>query len=449
MNIALQTTSASEGTFIIEIIPDDYAQQVDNAIREYNKKISLKGFRKGHIPHELVRRRYGKEILERILYEISANAIDTYIKDKGLILWEEPLLLYNNPTDALQPDYQQKIQLKWCCALIPEIDWSNLADIQQTTYTIKGISEESVSSWVNEFLKRYGHIETVSKSEQHVDLTQGILIGENNFKKDFYLLADANLGPNNPSLLGLHPNDTILLTLSPTIPYVIPDTYVREEEAALYDQTLNLLKTLEGTYTYTITAIHRPVPTTLDTAFFKRIFPQEEITTVEKFKEILTKTIINHVQEIADELSNYEMKKNILEKVTIAIPTNFINQKIAQTYFNEPETWLLPIQQMNASNFCWEAIKCRIRKEQQIKITENEFLDQLKKQYTESLKPRKIPGMESAPTPRQRQAIHDRLVEEKIFASLKNKITIHSAEKTVEEFDTVLREKKPLTQILK
>ena len=80
MNIVQENIDALNAVLKVKLSPEDYKPQVDTAIRQVKKKVSMPGFRPGHVPESLVRKMYGKSVLADELNKIVANSVDKYIR---------------------------------------------------------------------------------------------------------------------------------------------------------------------------------------------------------------------------------------------------------------------------------------------------------------------------------------------------------------------------------
>ena len=54
MNISKESTSELTATIRLAITPEDYTEQVNKVIKDYQKKANIPGFRPGHVPSGLV-----------------------------------------------------------------------------------------------------------------------------------------------------------------------------------------------------------------------------------------------------------------------------------------------------------------------------------------------------------------------------------------------------------
>ena len=81
----------------IEIVPEDYAEEVRKKLAERRRTAEFKGFRKGMVPASLIKRVYGEQALVDAVNDVITTSLDKYITDNGLHLLGEPLGSENQP----------------------------------------------------------------------------------------------------------------------------------------------------------------------------------------------------------------------------------------------------------------------------------------------------------------------------------------------------------------
>ena len=63
MNIVREQREQNTSLIKVTVGEQDYAQEVDKALREYKRKANVPGFRPGMVPMSLIRKMYGKGVL--------------------------------------------------------------------------------------------------------------------------------------------------------------------------------------------------------------------------------------------------------------------------------------------------------------------------------------------------------------------------------------------------
>ena len=91
MKIDLKKIDKLNSTISISIEKKDYENKVDSVIKDYKSKINLPGFRKGHVPLSLIRKKYEKAIIVEETNKILSESLNKYIVDNSLKILGNPV----------------------------------------------------------------------------------------------------------------------------------------------------------------------------------------------------------------------------------------------------------------------------------------------------------------------------------------------------------------------
>ena len=91
MNITKESTGELTATIKIEVGPSDYEKQVEEALKDLQKKANLKGFRPGKVPFGLIRKMYGKSALAEEVNKILSESLNNYIVENKIEVLGYPL----------------------------------------------------------------------------------------------------------------------------------------------------------------------------------------------------------------------------------------------------------------------------------------------------------------------------------------------------------------------
>jgi trigger factor len=93
MNITKTNTDDVNAILKVAISKEDYLPKVEKALQDYRKKVTLKGFRVGHVPANLIKKMYGNAILFEEVNKATSEALNNYIKDEKLDILGQPIPL--------------------------------------------------------------------------------------------------------------------------------------------------------------------------------------------------------------------------------------------------------------------------------------------------------------------------------------------------------------------
>ena len=96
MNITKNQIDDLNATIKIELGKEDYAGRVEKALKDYQKKVVVNGFRPGKTPMGIVKKMYGKSLLvdeiNKVLGESLNNYISTFLGYRTLSIYKHQIV---------------------------------------------------------------------------------------------------------------------------------------------------------------------------------------------------------------------------------------------------------------------------------------------------------------------------------------------------------------------
>ncbi|HEV8512533.1 MAG TPA: trigger factor family protein, partial [Cyclobacteriaceae bacterium] len=126
MNITLDKKSATDGLIKIQLKESDYQPKVEEKVRDYARKATIKGFRQGHVPAGVIRKMYGKGILVEEVNHIISHSVSDYIRDNKLRVLGDPLP-NEEKARTIDWDFQKDFEFEFQIGLVEDftVDLSN------------------------------------------------------------------------------------------------------------------------------------------------------------------------------------------------------------------------------------------------------------------------------------------------------------------------------------
>lgn len=162
MNITQTQIDDLNATLKVQLDKDDYATRVNDALKEYQKKAVIDGFRKGKTPFGIIRKMYGKAVLIEEINKLIGEGLTKYIQDNTLNLLGEPL---PNETEGQDLNLdQENFEFTYDIALAPVMNVKLSKREKVPYYTIK-IDDEMIDKQVESICKNSGSLEVVDVVE--------------------------------------------------------------------------------------------------------------------------------------------------------------------------------------------------------------------------------------------------------------------------------------------
>ena len=84
MNIVREQREQNTSLIRVTVGEQDYAQEVEKALREYRRKANIPGFRPGMVPMGIIKKMYGKGVVAEQSYRKASNAVFEYLQKEGI-----------------------------------------------------------------------------------------------------------------------------------------------------------------------------------------------------------------------------------------------------------------------------------------------------------------------------------------------------------------------------
>jgi trigger factor len=206
----------------VEIPPERVAREMDRAFDDYSRHARIPGFRKGHIPIDVVRRRFGKEVRDEVVGSLVREEATRILAEKKLEPVEAPIL------EEVKYEDGQPLSFRATFEILPEIA---VADYRKMAVSVPRheVTDELVENSLRGMAERAAKLEeTPARPVQKGDYIVGTLScrfvrGRGKNLKDEKLFLEAGSEENHPdfnaAILGMEPGT------SRTFEVEYPDDY--------------------------------------------------------------------------------------------------------------------------------------------------------------------------------------------------------------------------------
>ncbi len=164
------TEKAKEGlsrVYNVVVEKSEIATSLDKKIAEIAPTLNIKGFRKGKVPVNHVRRMYGKSIMAELLNELVQQGIDQAVNDNGVRPASNPEV---GSIDNIESVLDGKTDLAFDVNLdiLPEFEPTDISKIE-ITRPVAEASEEEIQTALEEIAKQSQSFETKTGKAKNGD----------------------------------------------------------------------------------------------------------------------------------------------------------------------------------------------------------------------------------------------------------------------------------------
>ncbi|MEY4541454.1 MAG: hypothetical protein RLZZ306_3211 [Bacteroidota bacterium] len=364
MNISLEKSTPVNARLVVSIAEADYKPQVDKKLKDYRKQASIKGFRPGMVPAQLIQKMYGKSLLIDEINQLLGKSVQDYIRENSLSIVGDPMPVQDEQ-EIIDWDSQKDFEFSYNLGLSGEftVDFDKIPAVK--TYDIQA-GEKELNETLENIMKNGGeqiHPDTVEDGDMIFGtFTQG------EWTEKSAIPMKSIKDEAKATFIGAAKDATLT--------FDVQDTFVDEKSIEL--ATGN--KTgLTGEVSFVIEDITRTGVAEMNQAFFDKILGEGKVSSEEEFRtEVMTIIQSNYKRE-SEYLLKIDSEKALLDNVSIELPDEFL------------KNWLVTInegkftpEQIDADfenvkkDLRWTLIKNEIATKNDIKVEYDEVLARTK-----------------------------------------------------------------------
>ena len=378
--VARENISLLNDKIIIKVSKEDYFPTFEKKLKEYSKTVNIPGFRKGMVPATMIKKMYGPSIFTDEILKTVEKELYTYLETEKPDIFAQPIALdadirkldHNNPSEY---EFGFEIGLK------PAFEIAPLTKSAATLHKVVA-SEEMVQEEVDRMLVKGGEMATLETVENEESVLN-ILFTEVN--KDG-VKADGGIEKENSVIvklfkpaaqqlfIGKKVNETVVLQLS--------ETFENDKlEAFLVDLGLDKNDETAATkyFQLTILSIGFAEKREMNEAFFKEVFPNEEVATEADFRTKLKNEIEQYWESQSRNQLHDQLYHYLLAETKMDFPDEFLKRWLQVG--GEPRKTKEEAEAefpVFSNQLKWTLISDKIIKENNLDVSAEELKDSMK-----------------------------------------------------------------------
>ncbi|WP_266367401.1 trigger factor [Tellurirhabdus rosea] len=372
MEIALEKSTETNASLTIKLTKEDYQPEVNKKLKEYSKKVSIKGFRPGHVPASLVQKMYGKSLMVDEINNLLSKTISNYIRENKLQVVGDPLP-DRDKAQAIDWDNQTDFEFVYNLGLASDFDVDFASLPALSSYTIEAGDKELEETIENLRKQFHGHAHAEVSEEGDMlygELKQvsGVAEGAEPFETKTALPTAQIQADALPQFVGVNKGDTITFDIRQAFAddkAIAHATGLKAEEAA----------NLSGEFSFVVDDITRNEPAEVNQEFFDKVLGKEAVETEEQFRAKVLEIIQTNYKRETDALLRLDIEKSLMENINIALPDEFLKEWLLTTNEGKVSTQEVDEQYEQFSRSVkLQLIKNKVAEQNEIKV---EFADVL------------------------------------------------------------------------
>ncbi len=377
MNITRENLSDLELCIKVDIAETDYQESVKKQLKDYQKKATVPGFRKGMAPMGLIERMYKGAIVGDTVQNTLNTSLFKYIDDEKLHILGMPMS-NDEKTGDVDFAHQKDFTFYFDVAVAPEFEiaWDKV----QVVYNQIKVSAKEVDAEVNNITSRYGKFES-PETIGAGDIVYGKLVeldkkgapkegGVDTFTSlNLLNIKDAEL---LPLFEGKKAEDKIVFNLYKAFPVADIERALRVDNAAA--------KKFKSDVELTVSGVSRIIPHELNDELYGKVFPGQTFKDEAAFRKALQKEIEKANNEQSDWLYVNQVRQALVDGFDAKLPESFLKRWFASRGDKDvtPETIEADWTEKYLPSLKWELIESKLEAIQPVEPTNNQIVDYIK-----------------------------------------------------------------------
>ncbi|MBC5623421.1 trigger factor [Butyricimonas hominis] len=451
MNVTKNQIDDLNATIKIQLDKDDYATRVSDALKEYQKKAVIDGFRKGKTPFGIIKKMYGKAVLIEEINKLIGESLSNFIQENDLHILGEPL-----PSETDQKELNldaESFEFVYDIAMAPVMN-VKLSKREKVPYYIIKVDEEMIDKQVESICKNNGELSPVDVIEGS-EYVKGELIelGEDGKPKEGGIrVEDASL-----SLAHMKDEEQVKffegkkagneVVFNPSKAYPNKTDY-----AALLQVNKEEAEHITSDFCFIISEVKRYIDAEVNQALFDKVYGEGNVKSVEEFRARVKEDLAKQFKAHSEYRLTVDARDKMLKKnEDVVLPEAFLKRWMLAT--NENMTPEAVEQDFNAyrDEFKWQLIKGDMIKDNNLRVEDEDMkavgrevaAAQLQQYGLYGLSDEQLDGFAARllENEKQRSSLYDRALENKIFDTIKESVKLEEQEISMDDFGKLFEKK--------
>lgn len=444
MNVIKNQIDDLNATLKIQLDKDDYATRVNDALKEYQKKAVIDGFRKGKTPFGIIKKMYGKAVLIEEINKLIGESLSNYIQENDLNILGEPL-----PSETEQKEInldEENFEFVYDIALAPAMN-VKLSKREKVPYYIINVDEEMIDKQIESICKSNGEMTTVDTIEG-TEYVKGELIelGEDGKPKEGGIhVEDASLSlahmkdeEQQKAFVGKKVGNEVIFNPSKAYPN-------KTDYAALLQVNKEEAEHITSDFCFIISEIKRYVEAEVNQALFDKVYGEGKVNSVDEFRARVKEDLAKQFKSHSEYRFTIDARDKMLKKnEDVVLPEAFLKRWMLATNKELTQEAVDKDFDSYRDEFKWQLIKSDMVKENNIKVGEEDLkalgreiaAAQLQQYGLYGLSDEQLDGFAARLLENEKQHanLYERALETKTFEIIKEGVKLEEQEISMEDF---------------
>ena len=311
MKITKKELSPLHAILNVAVTKEDYSEKVENLLKDYRKRASIPGFRKGQVPMSLIKKQYEQGVKAEEINKLLQQSLSEYIQKEKLDLLGNVL-----PKEVEDFDWNNDpLTFEYEIGLAPAIEPAFPSKKTINHYEIT-VSDKSLNEQVERLRKQYGSLETQAEATSDSEITATVTF-EDQSNKATFSVKDLKGKKNQSAFIGKKVGENLSLKTKGLF-----------EETSVLSRVLgvaaNEAEKLSTEISFAIEEINLRKAAALDQAFYDKLFGADKVTSEDEMKQRIKEDSEAQFEQQSDQKLMNDVTEKLIEESKFDLPKEFL-----------------------------------------------------------------------------------------------------------------------------
>ena len=311
MKITKKELSPLHAILTVAVTKEDYSEKVENLLKDYRKRASIPGFRKGQVPMSLIKKQYEQGVKAEEINKLLQQSLSEYIQKEKLDLLGNVL-----PKEVEDFDWNNDpLTFEYEIGLAPAVEPAFPSKKTINHYEIT-VSDKSLKEQVERLRKQYGTLETQAEATADSEITATVTFDDQTNKATFSV-KDLKGKKNQSAFIGKKVGESLSLKTKGLF-----------EETTVLARVLGVAadeaEKLSTEISFAIEEINLRKAAALDQAFYDKLFGADKVTTEEEMRQRIKEDSEAQFEQQSDQKLMNDVTEKLIEETKFDLPKEFL-----------------------------------------------------------------------------------------------------------------------------
>ena len=430
-------------TITVDVSASDYTEKVDKVLKDYRKTADVPGFRKGKTPMAIINKKYRTSVIVEEVNKLLQDELYKHISAEKVRVLGSPMPIDETPIDW---EITEDFTFQYEVGLAPDFDVKITAKDKLNYYKIKA-DTKLVEGYCTDIAKRYGKMSNpdvsvkgdlifceISQLDVDGDVMANGISNEATVAMEY--IADEKI---KKQFIGVKKDDILKVN-------VMKAFTNHSDLGSMLNVSHDAIHNLTSEeFQFTVKNINQLAPAELNTELFDKVYGEGTVKDVKEFKAKVQAEAEGQFVGESDRMLKNDIVTYFIEKLKLQMPDDFLKRWLVQTS-EQPITMemLATEYDMYAKSLQWQLIENKILENYEVKVTQDDVLNQAKKLISSQMKQYGQPEGDDAQltdiatnilkNEEERKKIYDQIFDERTLVVYKENFKLTEKNVTYDEF---------------